>query len=1185
MHRTFDSLFLAITLLLGLTVLVQAATPVPAITDLPAALDPAYDITWQVSGSVPPGAVCVLAVEGRATLSVGREALVWSRVDGGVATVLRRVAWTGMAGTPSTLTLKRRVGTVAVLLNHRLCFTAPLPAASQGTVAFTAVPVGVRLREARYRRVAPGVFGDDFMRPEGIDRFLASFRGEWVDDDVWQVASYQQRDNPGQQPTDPHTGARLVNPWQLSCFPSAETTTNGFWYLYTGVGPSWVVANDSLVPAFWDRYAVQAAVRPDYESEVGLLAAYQDTKNYLLFRWTPRTAATPRAELVAIVAGQARVLATHAGGFDPEQWYTLRLNLSWQRVQVLVDGVLLCDVPNPGSVEGRIGLYALGAVHPQRPTLDDVTASMFLFRDVKTGQVTNDAADAMRTTSYILFDDVRVEPWETVDGLSTSPFQTTKTGTWTATPDDTLTAVTAGSWLTPVLPGERQAVSTRLWLPANGRARLLLQPTGQGTGYSWTLSATAQTLAPSTSAREDTPVDRDAHGLPTGQWVDLRVERDGPYLVCLANGARTLHVYDPALQVDRAGVQALTPGVQVQRFRVTPLPERWQAWQVHAGFNRDKWLLTWASAESDWTPAFTPPAAITPLGTAHDVIGPAAPYPTSTPGLYWHKGGHYGDVRITLPITPTLLAGQTLILASDDDLASGYRLRIERDGVGGRLQCWRRQALLGSYAFPVTEHSLLRIERLGAYLIVRAQALDPADCVGEPEVLAETRVLVYRDPQPLQTPHIGFTVTDARLPAAYVQIASSRRQETFETAPVGWLTQSGVWKVMARYSCQPKWNWYGGFGAGTPTVWSKLRLDGDQTVEAYLGVKMQYDNMTEGEAQRFRDFNVTICSDGAHLNRGYTVIRAGLRDGQRTTMLLRNGVVVQTSTALEHLLPTGNAGHRQWFATRLEKRGAALRVYLDNSLAFTYVDPDPLPGGYVGLWSLNNGIMLGRVNLSAERMTPGSPQAALPLAPAPELSPLPILPITVAGRTVTPASFERGFDGWTGRSGFTGRLQRVRTTAPGQAKTYLAVTNSYPAGDCAVSLPPPRDLLATPYCHLEYAFDAGAQVNLYARVQGHWYEIMLTAPKTSDPGVTPAGALPVVADGHWQTLDADVGGLLARAVAQTTGATPTILAVEELVIAEWTTEAALRAYGLGLNPGGTTLRFDNAAWVPREAQR
>jgi len=149
-------------------------------------------------------------------------------------------------------------------------------------------------------------------------------------------------------------------------------------------------------------------------------------------------------------------------------------------------------------------------------------------------------------------------------------------------------------------------------------------------------------------------------------------------------------------------------------------------------------------------------------------------------------------------------------------------------------------------------------------------------------------------------------------------------------------------------------------------------------VEVYLGVKMKYDDMKEDESQRFRDLNLSICADGKTPKSGYTVQRATHIDGNKVTLLLRNGVEVARSTKAEDLLPPWKTGHRQWFAIRMEKRGAELRVYLDNHLSFTYTDPEPLPGGYVAVWTKDNGIMLGRANLSAEHMiiTDGLPLTA-----------------------------------------------------------------------------------------------------------------------------------------------------------------------------------------------------------------
>ncbi len=143
------------------------------------------------------------------------------------------------------------------------------------------------------------------MRPESMTRLLVN-PNSWVEDDTWKVA-YYRKDNPGADPHDPKTGKAMVTPWQLSIY-NPLTSANGFWFLYWGAGPSWVVANPTMSFPSWDQYFLEASVRTEYDSEVGIIAAYQDNKNYLLFRWrqrdyTPSTA--PKAELVAVIDGEA----------------------------------------------------------------------------------------------------------------------------------------------------------------------------------------------------------------------------------------------------------------------------------------------------------------------------------------------------------------------------------------------------------------------------------------------------------------------------------------------------------------------------------------------------------------------------------------------------------------------------------------------------------------------------------------------------------------------------------------------------------------------------------------------------------------------------------------------------------------------------------------------------------------
>lgn len=1169
-------------------VLALPAVAAVEIVDLPSTPDESYDLTWTVVvQSVPKGPLC-LGVEQDASgrgyvLTLDKGSATWQQV--GIKSPLPPVAapLPLETGKRYLLSLKRRQDTIALLRDHRLVLTAPAPSTGTGTSDFRTVPAGLAVGEARYRVVGRPFFGDDFMRPESRLK-VATGKPGWIDDDTWKVAFFR-KDHPSDiHPTNPMTGLELSNPWSLSLFNNyLKTVTNGFWWWYIGAGPSWVVANPTMVYPTWDRYYVEAATRPDNDSEVGIIAAYQDNKNYLLFRWKQREyllTGAARAQLVAVIDGQQKVLATSLRGFEPGQWYTLRINLGWRRVQALVDRQVLMEADNPGSVEGRVGMYAYGSPAPRRPKVDAVTASMFATTDEATGMTLNDAADALRTDSCIYFDDFRVGSWQALEDMTTSSYPVDRTGRWKIN-DRTYEAWDAGRLVTGFHGGSRYVFSTRVRIKSTGSAGVLFHLDNKRAGYAWVLTASGQRVQPVNGDTWLPPVDRSDVRLPAGEWADARVEADGPYVALYLNNRRVMEVYNPARTGGRCGLLALAAGAQFREVSVAPMEKHFEKVLFNQTFTTDKWLTTWSSPEADWYPTFTPRAYITPMGLPHVTIGASAPLPTDQAGLYWHKGGHYHDLRVTFPVTATSLTGQTLHLSANYVPDAGYRIVLAADKGNGVATLMRAAKEVGRYPIPIGKSTQLVFERRGNFLVLRAQELD-TDTVGDPDILSDVPVFIYHDPQPLKAEKIGFTVTTPDLPAAKVTVVSDRIQETFEKAPSRWVTESGVWAVMARYSCQPQWNYFGGFGATTPTVWSKYRLDGDQTVEGYLGIKMQYDNAPEEYARRYRDVNMTICSDGSYLNSGYSVIRAGRAKGAPVTMLLRKGVVVARSTEPAHLLPPQGTGHRQWFTIRMEKRGAEIKVYLDNRLWTSYTDPDPIPGGYAGFWTLNNGIMLGRANLSAERMTIGSPRAAAPLAVQEKLDPQPLPQVTVNGTAPAISTFEAGAGDWKERPGLSGRIVQERTTdANGRANTVLKVVNMYPAGDFSVSCPMANgNLAAAPMLDFDYCFDSGVKVNLYLRRGTNWYEFLLTAPEAQEANVFTVGRLPATADGQWHHLRANLARLLEDAITKQNGQKPADLVVQELVLADWSEPAEERQYGFGSNRGGMAIRVDNVAFTP-----
>jgi len=785
-----------------------AATP-PEIIALPATLEPTYDLSWtmQVTGRAAPPLEVLFEHSHRATgyrLSITPTAWRWESLRRPQRTAPAGGALALQPGQIYTLTVKRRPGEIALLVNQRLVGTAAAPAAPSGRLAMAAPPAWAHIEEVRYIPVGARQFGDDFMRPEVRERFL-QHPDPWFEDTTWQVAHYRKA-WPGDDPRDPASGQEMTIPWQLGVMLNTRVTPNGFWYLYTGVGPSWVVANAREVPPAWDRYFVEAAIKPEYNSGVGLIAAYQSNQQYLLFRWEQEAAAAgPRAALYAIIDGHPQLLATARAGFTPRQWYTVRLCVDWRTVQVWIDGTPLLETPNPGLIAGRVGLFADGAVRPNIPEIDAATAGLYaaLAADV-------DPSWSIQPIPCIYFDDVRVGDWE----------------------------------------------------------------------------ATARPAA-----------------------------------------------------AQAAGAQ--------------PLPE---------GLLLDAWSQTFTSAEALWTPAATSAVPVTPQGRPHDEIGAAAPFPTDQPGLYWQKGRHYHDLAVIVPLSGSQLAGQTLHCTQQDEAPGSYRLVLTQQRGQGRAQLFRQQIPVGLAVFDLRRGTQLILRRQGTLLQVLLAGEDERERV----------LLRYQDPHPLPFDTVGMAVTDPSLPAARVQVVSDWQQETFATAPTAWRTTGGVWGMMTRYACDPSWNWFGGYGAATPTAWTKAALLGDQTLEVYLGIKMEYDNLAHESAKRFRDLNLSICTDGLDPNSGYTLTRGHLVDGEPVTQLLRRGTVVWTSTHPADLMPTPTEGYRAWSALRLVKTGATVAVYLDNRLAGTFTDPAPLAGGYAAIWTINNGIVIGRVNYGAVTIVPAS---------------------------------------------------------------------------------------------------------------------------------------------------------------------------------------------------------------------
>jgi len=316
----------------------------------------------------------------------------------------------------------------------------------------------------------------------------------------------------------------------------------------------------------------------------------------------------------------------------------------------------------------------------------------------------------------------------------------------------------------------------------------------------------------------------------------------------------------------------------------------------------------------------------------------------------------YGDHNLAVTLTPSFTEDGELWLGLNGNgqaLTRGYRVAIKRaagkEGIDYTLyrNTVQLAAATGAVLQPGEEYRL-RFQRAGKRIWL--------DVDGETVISAEDESAM---PDLLPYYWSSGCFVAVRDPMAS---GSNVLDYFFTDAPVDWIGE-GTWAPTIRWACDPKWSFMSGWGHGLAVLWHKRAFHGDHSLEAYMGVKMEYPRYREFYDFRYRDMAITICSDGHDPRTGYTGI-VGAADEQgnpnRRTVLLRNGVVVASANVP---LPLKDQGHNAWFLLSLRKRGNTVDFVFDGQPLLHYVDDQPLAGGVPAIWTKNNGISLARVRL------------------------------------------------------------------------------------------------------------------------------------------------------------------------------------------------------------------------------
>lgn len=423
---------------------------------------------------------------------------------------------------------------------------------------------------------------------------------------------------------------------------------------------------------------------------------------------------------------------------------------------------------------------------------------------------------------------------------------------------------------------------------------------------------------------------------------------------------------------------------------------------------------------------------------------------------------------------------------------------------------------------------------------------------------------------------VGLATPAARLYVSALRItAHNLIDATFRAAPSDWHIGSGEWGVASRWACTPRWSWFQGRSREVASIWTRRQFPGDVAVEFFAGTAM--DQPWAPFYQHPGNLCVTLGGSDATPGSGYTLIFAGW--GNSAAGIFRRGELVAQvpGFVMPDILDSlgGTSGredahklHNEWWRIRAERVGSAVRLLVDGRLAASFDDPDPLPGGSVGIFTLDNAMTVARARIYYEDAQDVAPPMPIPetdaVAGAPALELPPLGPAHLA------ATFEDGIGAWgPAEPGSCAVALAEREGRTGGR--CLRVTNPSAGGSFALAAPwAGVDLRRQPILAFDCAIPEGVAVDAFALVDGQRYRLALTGPEEPAPDIEGLGrAAEVRADGRWRAVNVDLLGRLR----------PFFAPDSEIVLEglEFSARAAtdyLRA-GIGGNAAGASWRLDN----------
>lgn len=716
--------------------------------------------------------------------------------------------------------------------------------------------------------------------------------------------------------------------WRVQASDNPLRSANAFTYFARARGKSKEAISVVGYP-FWSNYSIQASLRCMDASSVGLILCWANQQNYYLFRWTGSDGRTPgRRELLECRNGKFTVLFNATGGFIPGQWYEVRAEVALNVMRVYIDGHKVCEVRNGSLHRGMAGLYTTSAVgaHFDDVLIRDAGEFTISFQDQAFDGIVRQVTGSWRF--------VNLQRFGRVCEVETSSDAKALIG---GNISNCAVKVQAS-----IANGVEDGASIGICLNYHDEMTYYLVRLVFG-------KETAIELVRYNSDGEKllahAPVKLDL----TKPFV-LSALSDGGLLTVYINGERVAQAFDASVTSGAIGLYASSCKARFYSLCICTDSHRLNQFNIaHEVFAHEYSMGNWAAAQSDW-------------------IEREGEVESRRVSVLWHRADFWGDLEVRAKVNLDLGMAMFILSSPQLDANLGYRLEL----VKGFARLFRNNKLVSECKHDsLSSPTHVRIRRIGKFVIA---------------YMDNTPVLAYEDEQPLIGSKFGFVSLGSAVQREDVELfASNSINDMFRKAAVDWRSSNGLWEVSQRWQCDPRWSFFSGVswnmvaaiseshkeikrakgernlaGSNLAVVWSKYMCEGDMVVEFAVAVKMARERGSYSSYAQ--DLNITICADGKDLTSGYTFVLGGWR-GTKSAIVRREKVVAQ----IEHK-PFGEDIHRKWFLVRVEKRGGKLRYFVDDKLLLEYEDPQPIGGKHIAIWTRDNGIMIARLAICAERL-------------------------------------------------------------------------------------------------------------------------------------------------------------------------------------------------------------------------